>query len=225
MIDQTLLKPTAGHEAGAAWMESVREAGFGTLCVSPILVPLAAQRLAGTCTRVCAVVGFPLGYSCTETKAEEAALLVSLGAAEIDMVANIAAIVEGAGHLVVDDVAAVVAAVDHASGGAALVKVILETGYLEPDQVVQAAKWAVEGGADYVKTSTGFGPRGASVADIAAMRAAVGPDIGVKASGGIRDLSACLAMIAAGATRIGTSSGLEILREFDAGGAADQPGS
>ena len=117
MIDQTLLKPTAGYNAARDWMEAQRDAGFATLCVSPFLVPLASELLAGTPTRVCTVVGFPLGYALTETKVEEARHLVGLGAVEIDMVINIAAVIEGEVSLVRDDVAAVVAAVREASSG------------------------------------------------------------------------------------------------------------
>lgn len=233
MIDQTLLKPTAGYDAADVWMEANRNAGFATLCVSPMLVPLASQRLAGTCTKVCSVVGFPLGYALTETKADEAARLVELGAYEIDMVCNIAAAVEGEDRLVSDDITAVVRAVEDSSAGTALVKVILETGYLDAARIGAVAKLAAECGAAYVKTSTGFGPRGASVEDVRLIRAAVGPDVGVKAAGGVRDLETALAMIEAGATRIGTSSGLEILHALETGGAgasspglsAEQPGS
>jgi deoxyribose-phosphate aldolase len=219
MIDQTLLKPTVGYRSAAVWIESNRDAGFATLCISPFLVPLAAQRLAGSCTKVCAVVGFPNGYSLTETKAEEARRLVELGAAEIDMVMNVGAFLDGEDGLVVDDIAAVALAVCDASAGSGLLKVILETGHLTPAQVVEASKLAATAGAHYVKTSTGFGPRGASVEDVRAMAAAVGPDVRVKAAGGIRDLPAALAMIEAGASRIGTSSGLEILAALDPAGA------
>jgi deoxyribose-phosphate aldolase len=211
MLDQTLLKPTAGYETASAWIESNRDSGFATLCVSPFLVPLATQRLSGSCTRVCAVVGFPNGYSLTETKAEEARRLIELGAAEIDMVMNVGAFLDGEHQLVVEDIAAVALSVCDASGDTALLKVILETGYLTPDQVVEASKLAASAGAHYVKTSTGFGPRGASVEDVRAMHGAVGPDVKVKAAGGIRDLPTALAMIEAGASRIGTSSGLEII--------------
>ncbi|HEX9092711.1 MAG TPA: deoxyribose-phosphate aldolase [Coriobacteriia bacterium] len=225
MIDQTLLKPTAGYATAAAWIEKMRDAGFATLCVSPFLVPLVAQRLAGTCTSTCSVVGFPLGYSCTETKAEEARLLVRLGAREIDMVMNVAALLEGDDALVIDDITAVVSSVGHASDGGALVKVILETGHLTPQQIGHASQLAVQAGADYVKTSTGFGPRGASVEDVAIMRGAVGPDVGVKAAGGIRDLATALAMVEAGATRIGTSSGLEIVAALGGAGAGEAAGA
>jgi deoxyribose-phosphate aldolase len=212
MIDQTLLKPTVGFREAAAWIDRMREHGFATLCVSPFLVPLAAQRLAGTATLVCSVCAFPLGYANTESKAEEAAHLVELGCTEVDVVMNVAAFLEGEHRFVTDDLHAVVDAVRDASDGRGLVKVILETGYL-PDaaQIATACALAVEAGADYVKTSTGFGPRGASIADVRAMRTVVGADCGVKAAGGIRDLATALAMVEAGASRIGTSSGVEIL--------------
>lgn len=215
-IDQTLLKPTVGIREAAAWMESSANAGFASLCVSPFLVPLAERVLNGSDTVVCSVVGFPLGYALTETKAEEAAQLTDLGCREIDMVMNVAALLEGDEMLVSEDVAAVVAAVADVSGNEAIVKVILETGYLTPEQIARASELSVAAGADFVKTSTGFGPRGASEEDVRVMRAAVGPDIGVKASGGIRDLATALAMLEAGANRIGTSSGLEILQAFEA---------
>jgi deoxyribose-phosphate aldolase len=215
MIDQTLLKPTAGYRTGRDWIELQRDAGFATLCVSPFLVPLAAELLGGTPTKVCSVIGFPLGYSLTETKVEEARHLVGLGALEIDMVVNIGAVLEGEWDFVKEDVAAVVASVRDASEGDAIVKVILETGYLNAGQIDAASRAVVAAGADFVKTSTGFGPRGASVQDVDSIRTAVGDGIGVKAAGGVRDLATALAMIEAGATRLGTSSGLEILAEWD----------
>ncbi len=224
VIDQTLLKPDAGHKDAAAWIEGCRDEGFASLCVSPFLVPLASQLLAGTKTPVCSVSGFPLGTSCTETKAEEARRLVGLGAREIDMVANVAAVLEGSDQMFLDDVTAVVDAVGDASGGSGLVKVIIETGFLDPDRIRRASVLVVEAGAAFVKTSTGFGPRGASVEDVRLIREAIGDAAGVKASGGIRDLSAVLSLLEAGATRIGTSAGLSILDESDSG-AGSQPGS
>ncbi len=212
-IDQTLLAPTIGFSEGARWIAENADRGFATLCVSPFLVPVAAQRLAGTQTGVCSVASFPLGYANTESKAEEASHFVQLGCVEIDMVINIAALLEGEDEFVADDIAAVVDSVRKASGGLALVKVILETGYLGVDDIVRGCTLAVAAGADFVKTSTGFGPRGASVGDVGLMRASVGPDIGVKAAGGIRDLDAALAMLAAGATRLGTSAGASIIAE------------
>jgi deoxyribose-phosphate aldolase len=215
-IDQTLLKPTVGYQAAAEWMELSAGAGFASLCVSPFLVPLAAQRLAGTDTVVCSVVGFPLGYTNTESKVEEASHLVQLGCAEVDMVLNIAALLEGDDAFVRDDIEAVVRMTGTASEGVGIVKVILETGYLEPADIERGCRLAVEAGADFVKTSTGFGPRGASVEDVRLMRSTVGPHVGVKAAGGIRDLDTALAMLAAGASRIGTSSGIEILEALEA---------
>lgn len=212
-IDQTLLKPTVGFSEAAEWMESNRDHGFATLCVSPFLVPLAAQRLAGSGTQVCSVAGFPLGYALTETKAEEAVHLVELGCVEVDMVLNVAALLEREDAYVRDDIKAVADAVESISGGSAIVKVILETGYLEEAHIERGCVLAVEAGAAFVKTSTGFGPRGASVRDVEIMRAIVGPQIGVKAAGGIRDLDAAMAMIEAGATRVGTSAGTEILAQ------------
>ena len=138
-------------------------------------MPLASELLAGTGTRVCTVVGFPLCYSLTETKVEEARHLASLGAVELDMVINIAAVVEGEDAFVLDDVTAVVTAVHDATGGRGLTKVILETGHLTPEQITHASVLCADAGADFVKTSTGFGQRGASVEDVALMRAAVGP--------------------------------------------------
>lgn len=215
-MDQTLLKPTVGFGAGAEWIEECSNLGFAALCVSPFLLPLAAQRLAGTETAACSVCGFPLGYALTESKAEEARHLVELGAVEVDVVVNIAALLEGEHDFVRDDLKAVVQTVERASDGGALVKVILETGYLDEHQITTGCRLAVEAGAAFVKTSTGFGPRGASVDDVKLMRATVGPDIGVKAAGGIRDLETALEMIAAGANRLGTSSGVEILEAFRA---------
>jgi deoxyribose-phosphate aldolase len=215
LIDQTLLKPTVGFAGGVEWIDSNRDAGFSTLCVSPFLVAAAAERLAGTCTDVCSVVGFPLGTETTETKAEDAVRLVDLGCVEIDMVLNVGALLEGEDALVAEDIGAVVASVREGSGGRGLVKVILETGYLDEPLILKGCGLAVEAGADYVKTSTGFGPRGASVEDVRIMREAVGQSVGVKAAGGIRDAEAAHAMVEAGASRIGTSSGPAILAALE----------
>jgi deoxyribose-phosphate aldolase len=212
-MDQTLLKPTVGFAEGAEWIEANRDRGFASLCVSPFLSPLAAQRLFDSPTRVCSVVSFPLGYASTEAKADEAAHLVKLGCDEIDMVINIAALLERESAFVHHDIEAVVNAVAHASGGAGIVKVILETGYLETADIERGCHLAVQAGAHFVKTSTGFGPRGATVEDVRTMRAAVGPQIGVKAAGGIRDLACALSLVEAGATRLGTSVGDKILAE------------
>lgn len=215
-MDQTLLKPTIGMKEAAEWMEANREFGFASLCVSPFLVPLATQILAGSATKVCSVVGFPLGYSLTETKAEEATHLVELGCVEADMVLNIAALLEGEDAFVREDIAAVVEAVDSRSESSAIVKVILETGFLEDVDIERGCRLCVEAGAAFVKTSTGFGPRGASVNDVEIMRRVVGPSVGVKAAGGIRDLDTALALLEAGASRLGTSAGAEILAQAQA---------
>jgi len=210
MIDQTLLKPTAGDAAGRAWIAAQRDAGFASLCVMPSLVPAAAVLLDGTVTKVCTVVAFPLGYALSASKADEAHRLVEAGADEIDMVVNIGAVLESDFIAVQEDVAAVAEAVADASD-TAILKVILETGYLTPALLILACEAAVAGGAHFVKTSTGFGPRGASLDDVRVMRKTVGPAVGVKAAGGIRDLATALEMIDAGASRIGTSAGLEIV--------------
>lgn len=215
-IDQTLLKPTVSMRSAHEWMQANAGLGFASLCVSPFLVPLAAEVLAGTGTAVCSVVGFPLGYSLTETKTEEARQLVELGCLEIDMVMNIGAFLGDETAVVREDIAQVVEAVRRASHGRGLVKVIIETGYLDPEQVAAASRLCVEAGARFVKTSTGFGPRGASVEDVRIIRAAVGDAAQIKAAGGIRDLDVALAMFEAGADRIGTSSGAEILAALDA---------
>jgi deoxyribose-phosphate aldolase len=218
-IDQTLLKPTVGFAEGAKWVEANRSLGFAALCVSPFLAPMTSQYLLNSATRACSVVAFPLGYANTEAKADEAKHLVLLGCSEIDMVLNVAALLEHEDEFVRHDIEAVVSAVTHTSHGKAIVKVILETGYLEPDDIERGCLLAVAAGAHFVKTSTGFGPRGASVEDVRLMRATVGPEIGVKAAGGIRDLATALAMLEAGASRLGTSAGESILAEAGAQGA------
>jgi deoxyribose-phosphate aldolase len=213
-IDQTLLRPTAGFADTDAWCAANAGLGFATLCVAPAAVPLAVKHVGDGPTRVCAVVSFPLGYSTTATKTAEAAQLVIAGAREIDMVIHAGALLEGDTAYVRRDIAAVVDAVKQASVGSALVKVILETGFLEEPHILAACTAAEAAGADFVKTSTGFGPRGASIEDVRIMRSAVGDTMGVKAAGGIRDLAAALAMLEAGADRLGTSAGAEILEAF-----------
>lgn len=211
MIDQTMLKPNVGEKAGREWLEAQRDGGFASLCVMPSLVPAAAEVLAGTPTKVCTVVAFPNGYALTASKADETRALLAAGAAEIDMVINVGAVVEGDWAAVERDVRAVTAVVDASGVTGALTKVILETGYLDAAQIAEASRVCVRAGAQFVKTSTGFGPRGASIEDVRIMREAVGPEIGVKAAGGIRTLEDALAMIEAGATRIGTSGGFAIV--------------
>ncbi|WP_245552892.1 deoxyribose-phosphate aldolase [Brevibacillus massiliensis] len=206
-IDHTLLKPEATAEMIDQLCAEAKEYGFASVCVNPTWVKRSAEKLAGTNVKVCTVIGFPLGATTPEAKAAETRDAVANGAAEVDMVLNIGALKSGDYELVKRDVAAVVEAAD-----GALVKVILETCLLGDQEKVTACKLSVEAGAHYVKTSTGFSTGGATVEDIALMRKTVGPDIGVKASGGIRDRAAALAMIEAGATRIGTSSGVAICK-------------
>jgi deoxyribose-phosphate aldolase len=213
-IDQTLLRPTAGFAETDTWCAANADKGFAALCVAPASVPVAVKHVGDGPTRVCAVVGFPLGYATTGTKTAEAAQLVIAGAREIDMVIHVGALLEGDSEYVRADIAAVVDAVRQASVGSGLVKVILETGFLGEADIVAGCAAAQEAGADFVKTSTGFGPRGATVEDVRIMRSAVGESMGVKAAGGIRDLAAALAMLEAGADRIGTSAGAEILDAF-----------
>ena len=206
MIDHTLLRPEATHDEIVALCREAVEHGFANVCVNSCWVPLVAAELAGTPVKVCTVVGFPLGASATEVKVAEAAYALRCGAREIDMVINIGALRGDDLATVGRDIAEVVN-LCHRSN--AIVKVILETALLTDAQKVTACKLAKQSGADFVKTSTGFGP-GATVADVRLMREAVGPGMGVKASGGIRTLEDLEAMVAAGATRIGTSSGVRL---------------
>jgi deoxyribose-phosphate aldolase len=207
MIDQTLLKPTVGEPEAREWLAAQRDRGFASVCVTPLMVPAAVAEMQGTGTRVCAVVGFPLGYDTTDTKVVEAAELVRIGAREIDMVVRIGDLLAGRDDEVGDDIESVVRAVDELSDGEGLVKVILETGYLDDDAVRRGCRIAERVGAAFVKTSTGFGPSGASVEDVRLMRSLVGDRLGVKAAGGIRTCADALAMVEAGASRIGTSAG------------------
>jgi deoxyribose-phosphate aldolase len=207
MLDQTLLKPTVGEPEGREWLRAQRDLGFASVCVTPLLVPAAVGLMRGTGTRVCTVVGFPLGYETTDTKVFAAAELVRAGAREIDMVVRIGDLLAGRDDDVCEDIESVVRAVEAVSDGRGLVKVILETGYLDDDTIRRGCDLAERSGAAFVKTSTGFGPRGANVADVAIMREVVGDRLGVKAAGGIRTTADALALIEAGASRIGTSAG------------------
>lgn len=205
-IDHTLLKPEATKAMIDKLCAEAKEHDFASVCVNPYWVKRSAELLAGTDVKVCTVIGFPLGASTTEVKAAETRDAIRNGATEVDMVLNVGALKSGDLETVKADVAAVKQA-----AGDVLLKVILETGLLTDDEKEKACKLCVEAGADYVKTSTGFGPGGATVEDIALMRKTVGADVGVKASGGVRDGEAALAMIEAGASRIGTSSGVSIV--------------
>ena len=205
-IDHTLLKPEATQEMIDKLCAEAKEHDFMSVCVNPYWVKRSAELLAGTDVKVCTVIGFPLGANTTAAKVAETRDAIANGATEVDMVLNVGALKSGDLETVKQDVAAVKDA-----AGDILLKVILETGLLTDQEKEIACKLCVEAGADYVKTSTGFGPGGTTVEDIALMRKTVGPDIGVKASGGVRGGEAALAMIEAGASRIGTSSGISIV--------------
>jgi deoxyribose-phosphate aldolase len=211
-IDHTLLKPEATEEHIRKLCEEAREYGFATVCVNPTYVSLAANLLQGLSTKVCTVVGFPLGAHLSEVKAVEAERAIRDGAKEIDMVINIGALKSGDDELVWRDIAAVV---DICHKGAAVCKVIIEAALLTDDEKVRACQAAVRAQADFVKTSTGFGPSGATVHDVALMVQAVqGTSMGVKAAGGIRSLAEAKKMLEAGATRIGTSASVQIMKEY-----------
>ena len=207
-IDHTLLKAEATRAEIEQLCAEAIEHTFAAVCVNPVWVPLCAAMLGGSGVAVATVVGFPLGANQAETKAAEAALAVRQGATEVDMVAAIGHIKSGDWHHVGDDIDAVVRA-----AGGALVKVIIESAHLTPTEIIKASALAREVGAHYVKTSTGFHPSGGASADaVALMRLVVGDSMGVKASGGVRDCATALRMIASGATRIGTSSGVAMAR-------------
>ena len=210
MIDHTLLKPDATPDEIAQLAYEARKFSFATVCVNPTHVRLAAELLKDSEVKVCTVIGFPLGATQPEVKAFETEDAIRDGATEIDMVINIGALKSRDYKLVARDIKAVV---DIAHPQGALVKVILETALLTDEEKIAGSLLAREAGADFVKTSTGFGPGGATVEDIALMRRAVGPSMGVKASGGIKNLADAEGMVQAGATRIGASAGVRIVRE------------
>jgi deoxyribose-phosphate aldolase len=208
LIDHTLLKPQATAADIRRLCQEARQYGFATVCVNPYWVALAARELAGSPVQVAAVAGFPLGANTSAIKVAETEGAILDGAREIDMVLNIGELCAGNFDAVRADIAGVV---HQAHSRRALVKVILETALLNDDQKTAACVICKQLGADFVKTSTGFSTHGATVHDVALMRRAVGPDVGVKASGGIRTLENLEAMRAAGANRIGTSSGVQIV--------------
>ena len=213
IIDHTLLKPDATQAQIAQLCYEARKYSFAAVCVNPANVKLAAQLLKDSPVAVCTVVGFPLGATLTEVKAYEAQKVIEDGATEIDMVINIGALKSKDYDLVKRDIATVVRTC-HNNG--AICKVIIEAALLTDEEKVKACQLAKEAGADYVKTSTGFGPGGATVEDVALMRQVVGPEMGVKAAGGIRTFEAARQMIKAGATRIGASAGVKIVQEAKA---------
>jgi deoxyribose-phosphate aldolase len=210
MIDHTLLKAQATEDQFHQLCAEARQFSFATVCINPAWVPLCVELLRGSPVKVCTVIGFPLGATLPDVKAFESQRCVALGATEVDMVINIGALKSQQYDVVQTDIAAVVSAA-HALGGS--VKVIIETAYLSDEEKLKACALSKAAGADYVKTSTGFGPSGATVEDVALMRRAVGPAMGVKAAGGIKSAADAWAMIGAGATRIGTSAGVKIIAE------------
>lgn len=212
MIDHTNLNPTATVEDIKKLCEEASEYEFASVCVHPIYVPLSAKLLEENSVKVCTVVGFPLGANTTETKAFETRNAIRVGAQEIDMVMNIGAFKSGAYELFQADIKAVVDATKKAGVSSdIIVKVILETCYLNEEEIVKACEIAKSAGADFVKTSTGFGSYGARVEDVSLMRKTVGRDVGVKAAGGIKNFDQALEMLDAGANRIGASSGVAIV--------------
>ncbi|HHZ9474422.1 TPA: deoxyribose-phosphate aldolase [Enterococcus faecalis] len=207
MIDHTILKPEATEAAVQKIIDEAKEYNFFSVCINPCWVAFASEQLADTDVAVCTVIGFPLGANTPEVKAYEAADAIKNGANEVDMVINIGALKSQQYDYVRQDIQGVV----DAAKGKALVKVIIETALLTDEEKVKACELAKEAGADFVKTSTGFSTGGAKVADIRLIRETVGPDMGVKASGGVHNAEEALAMIEAGATRIGASTGVAIV--------------
>lgn len=208
LIDHTLLKPEATREQVVALCGEARRFGFASVCINPYWVPTATEELAGSAVKVCTVVGFPLGATTTRVKMAETEEAVRSGAQEIDMVINVGALRSGDYDAARADIQGVV---EVAHRGGALVKTILETALLDDNQKAIACTLAKLAGADFVKTSTGFGPAGATVHDVALMRLTVGPAMGVKAAGGIRTLEDLRRMVEAGATRIGASASVKIV--------------
>ncbi len=209
LIDHTLLKPDATQQEVAQLCFEARKYGFASVCINPTWVTLCAQLLKDSLVKVCTVIGFPLGATAPEVKAFEAQTAIEHGATEIDMVINIGALKARDLELVAKDIHGVVTA-SHARG--AIVKVIIETVLLTDEEKTIACLLSKEAGADFVKTSTGFAGGGATVKDVALMRRTVGPEMGVKASGGVRTFEDAESMIKAGATRIGASAGVKIIQ-------------
>lgn len=210
-LDHTILKPDSTRRDARRLCEEAREQGFAAACLLPSWVADAADILEGSGVAVCTVVGFPHGSAPAQAKAAETATAVADGATEIDTVINISALKSGSDLLVMDDIQAVV---DAAGMGGAIVKVILECALLTDDEKRRAAQMSVEAGAAFVKTSTGFAAHGATVEDVRLLRAVVGPEIGVKAAGGIRTIEDARALIDAGASRLGTSAGVALVEAF-----------
>ena len=206
LIDHTLLKQDAQPEQIIKLCEEAKEFDFMSVCVNPAYVPLAAECLKGSDVKVCTVIGFPLGMNLTKTKIQEAELAIKEGAEEIDMVINVGMLKAGHDQYVEEEIREL-----KAVAGSRVLKVIIETCLLTDEEKVRACIASKNAGADFVKTSTGFSTGGATIHDVALMRKTVGPEMGVKASGGVRTHEDLLAMVEAGATRIGTSNGTKIL--------------
>ena len=206
-IDHTVLKADTPKAKVQQIIDEAIQYDFMSVCINPTWVSFAAEKLAATDVKVCTVIGFPLGANTSTVKAFEAAEAIKNGADEVDMVINIGAAKDGDWDLVESDIQAVVDASKDVT-----TKVIIETSLLTDEEKVKACQAAVRAGADFVKTATGFSTAGATVADIALMRQTVGPDLGVKASGGVRSIADAQAMIEAGATRLGTSNGVDIMK-------------
>ena len=206
LIDHTLLKQDASPEQIVTLCEEAKKFDFMSVCVNPAYVPLAANCLKDSGVKVCTVIGFPLGMNLTKTKVEEAELCILQGADEIDMVINVGMLKAGHDDYVKEEIRLL-----KEVAGSRILKVIIETCLLTDDEKVRACKAAKEAGADFVKTSTGFSTGGATVHDVALMRKTVGPNMGVKASGGVRTHEDLVAMVEAGANRIGTSNGTKII--------------
>jgi len=220
-IDHTLLKPDATRSQIKKICDEAKQYGFASVCVNPSYIGFVSEELKGSSVAPCCVVGFPLGATMPDVKAYETEAAINAGAKEIDMVMNIGAAKSGEWELVKKDIEAVV----RASRGRALVKVIIEACLLTDEEKVKACTASVEAGADYVKTSTGFSKHGATLEDVRLMRRTVGQKAGVKAAGGVRDLKSAEDMIAAGASRLGTSSGVEIAKALQGGSdSASAPG-
>ncbi len=216
LIDHTLLKPEATRDDIRKLCEEAAQFGFASVCVNPSYVALAAELLSGTKVKVCTVVGFPLGATLPQVKVYETLETIKLGAREIDMVINIGALKSGDDDSVESDIRGVVEA---SHQGGAICKVILETALLSIEEKVRATLAGKSAGADFVKTSTGFSIGGATVEDVVLMRTVVGPEMGIKAAGGVRNLDDLRKMVRAGATRVGASAGVKIMEQ--AAGTAD----
>ncbi|MBQ0039013.1 MAG: deoxyribose-phosphate aldolase [Treponema sp.] len=222
-IDQTLLAPTATEEELIAFVNKSKDYGFASVCINPVYIKKAKELLAGTSTKVCTVIDFPLGAGGIETKQTQADIAIDLGADELDFVIDLGLVKAHKWTELKAQLTFIVKGVKEASmfredGGAVLTKLILETCCLTDEEIVESCKCAKEAGFDFVKTSTGFysaKPNGATVHAVELMRKTVGPDMGVKASGGIHSYEEAMAMIKAGATRIGASAGIEIVSQAE----------